>query len=218
MQHGPGLTVALDAIRDTLQELCSSAADADSTATQAKLLQPAVAQLTAVVMLASQRDSSHRTPSRQAHLSPADLQRAASELALLALEMRYVMASQSIEPVRQVLLAAHDIKSLTGGRLGALQQLRASYNCNICILSGAGCQSDAVLDMLLREPFPCVSSSSPEATCVLWEIMYKAALQVKPPGELQACCFQLGTFAAYAPVYHCCSTTHTQVGMHLSFV
>ncbi|KAL0042672.1 hypothetical protein WJX79_007468 [Trebouxia sp. C0005] len=61
------------------------------------------------------------------------LTRAASELALLALEMRYVMASQSIEPVRQVLLAAHDIKSLTG------------------------CQSDAVLDMLLREPFPCLT-------------------------------------------------------------
>ncbi|KAL0049866.1 hypothetical protein WJX82_011328 [Trebouxia sp. C0006] len=86
---------------------------------------------------------------------------AASEVALLALEMRCVTANQSIEPVRQVLLAAHDIKSLTGSH------------------------SDTVLDMLLREKFPCVSSSSPEATCTLWEIMYKAALQVKPPGMLR---------------------------------
>ena len=118
-QQEPGLTVALDAIRDTLQELCSSAAAADGRATQAKLLQPAVAQLTTVVMLASQRDSSNGSPSGQAHMSPADLQLAASEVALLALEMRCVTANQSIEPVRQVLLAAHDIKSLTGGRLGA---------------------------------------------------------------------------------------------------
>ena len=119
VQQEPGLTVALDAIRDTLQELCSSAAAADGRATQAKLLQPAVAQLTTVVMLASQRDSSNGSPSGQAHMSPADLQLAASEVALLALEMRCVTANQSMEPVRQVLLAAHDIKSLTGGRLGA---------------------------------------------------------------------------------------------------
>jgi len=121
LQQEPGLTVALDAIRDTLQELCSSAADADSRATHAKLLQPAVAQLTTVVLLASQHDSSNTSPTGQAHVSPADLQLAASEVALLALEMRCVMAKQSIEPVRQVLLAAHDIKSLTGGRVGALQ-------------------------------------------------------------------------------------------------
>ena len=99
VQQEPGLTVVLDAIRDTLQELCSSAADAGSRATQAKLLQPAVAQLTTVVMLASQRDSSNGSPSGQAHMSPADLQLAASEVALLALEMRCVMAKQSIEPV-----------------------------------------------------------------------------------------------------------------------
>ena len=121
VQQEPGLTVALDAIRDTFQELCSSAADADSRATHAKLLQTAVAQLTTVVMLASQHDSSNTIPTGQAHMSPADLQLAASEVALLALEMRCVMAKQSIEPVRQVLLAAHDIKSLTGGSLGALQ-------------------------------------------------------------------------------------------------
>ncbi len=135
----------------------------------------------------------------------------------MALEMRCLMAKQSIEPVRQVLLAAHDIKSMTGGRLGALQQISA-INCNSYILCGVGSHSDAVLDMLLREPFPCVSSSSPEATCILWEIMYKAALQVKPPGELQACCFQLGTCAACALVYHRCSNTYRQEGMHLSLV
>ena len=134
VQREPGLTVALDAIRDTLQELCSPAADADSMALQAKLLQPAVAQLTTVVMIASQRDSSNRSPSGQAHMSPADLQLAASEVALLALEMRCVMAKQSIEPVRQVLLAAHDIRSLTGGRLGALPQIDASFTCNIYML------------------------------------------------------------------------------------
>ncbi len=121
VQQEPGLTVALDAIRDTFQELCSSAADADSRVTHAKLLQPAVAQLTTVVMLASQHDSNNRSPTGQPHMSPADLRLAASEVVLLALEMRCVMVKQSIETVRQVLLAAHDIKSLTGGRLGALQ-------------------------------------------------------------------------------------------------
>ncbi|DBA90620.1 TPA: hypothetical protein ACH3X1_003849 [Trebouxia sp. C0004] len=162
VQQEPGLTVALDAIRDTLQELCSSAAGANSRATQAKLLQPAVAQLTTIVMLASQRDSSDRRASGQAHMSPADLQHAASEVTLLALEMRCVMAKQSIQLFRQVLLAAHDIKTLTGSH------------------------TDAVFDMLLRETFPCVSSSSPEATCILWEIVYKAALQVKPPGHSES--------------------------------
>jgi len=130
VQQEPGLTVALDAMRDTLQELCSSAAGVDSRATQAKLLQPAVAQLTTVLMLASQRDSSDRSASGQAYMHPADLQLAGSEVALLALEMRCVMAKQSIQPNTQVMLAAHDIKSLTGGRLGGLQQISASYICN----------------------------------------------------------------------------------------
>ena len=47
--------------------------------------------------------------------------------------------------------------------------------------------------MLVSETLPCVSATSSETTSALWEIMYKAAVQVKETGERLSQC--LGTSA-----------------------
>lgn len=114
VQQEAGLSVALDAIRETLQELCASAIDADGRATQTKQLQPVIAQLMTIIMLNNKTDSSYSL-SGQASMSTADIQRIGSEAALLALEMRCILAKQSIPSNKQVPLVGRDINILTGG-------------------------------------------------------------------------------------------------------
>ena len=115
VQQEAGLSVALDAIRETLQEFCASAIDADGRATQTKLLEPVIAQLMSIIMLNNKTDSSYNSLSGQASMSTADIQRIGSEAALLALEMRCILAKQSTPSNKEVPLVGRDINVLTGG-------------------------------------------------------------------------------------------------------
>lgn len=109
----PGLSVALDAIRDTLRELCAATIDTKGTADQARLLKPVVTQLTAIFMLNNKGSSSSSSSclSGCSSMSQADLQHLGAEAAA---EMRWMLADQSPSACRHERLAAHDIQTSTG--------------------------------------------------------------------------------------------------------
>ena len=105
-KHGTGLTVAVDAVRGTLSELC---ADAKDVATQALLLQPVVSKLYTVAMLQYEKSNCHS----HSQLSIHELRQVGAEAAVLAAEIRF-MLEQSCPAEQQVALAIHDFQALTG--------------------------------------------------------------------------------------------------------
>lgn len=157
VQRESGLSVCLDAIRSTLQDVCNASNAMESRAAKANSLQPLIAQLKCVVMMGQMRKDNS---SQQTYVSPDELQQTGAETVLMAAEQR-ILADQHFDSQQQVRLAASDIHNLTDD------------------------QSGVILNLLLQDSQPCTSPDSKTAA-LLWEIFYKATLQqshLKPKDE-----------------------------------
>ena len=179
-KHETGLAVAVDAVRGTLSELCADGKDA---ATQALLLQPVVSTLHTVAMLQYKKSSCNPNSQFSIH----NLRQIGAEAAVLAAEVRF-MLQRSCPADKQVALAIYDFQALAGKQAScSLRVLQAaapspahmSHHKRVYDAGGDTC---AVLELLLDDAQRFAVPNN-EDFPNLWQILYKAAVQLPNSSE-----------------------------------